>query len=99
MNEELMEREEVDLVVRSGISDDEGFQSERKVRRMKIIKSSSVGRKKLIRQVKADNRGMGTVEVILIIVVLVGLVIIFKDQIGGIVSSLFSKITSQTGSL
>lgn len=43
-----------------------------------------------------DNRGMGTVEVILIIVVLVGLVIIFRDEIGKIVESLFSKITKQT---
>lgn len=46
-----------------------------------------------------DNRGMGTVEVILIIVVLVGLVIIFKGQITGIVNSLFGQITSQTSSL
>ncbi len=43
-----------------------------------------------------DNRGMGTVEVILIIVVLVGLVIIFKTQITSIVNSLFEKITAQT---
>lgn len=48
---------------------------------------------------KNDNRGMGTVEVILIIVVLVGLVIIFKGQITGIVNSLFGQITSQTSSL
>lgn len=43
-----------------------------------------------------DNRGMGTVEVILIIVVLVGLVIIFKSQITEIIESLFQKITVQT---
>lgn len=46
-----------------------------------------------------NNRGMGTVEVILIIVVLVGLVIIFKGEITEIVNSLFEKITSQTGRL
>lgn len=46
-----------------------------------------------------SNKGMGTVEVILIIVVLVGLVIIFRDQITVIVSSLFQKITSKTGGL
>lgn len=44
-----------------------------------------------------EEDGMGTVEVILIIVVLVGLVIIFKDQITKIVNNLFDKITSQTG--
>lgn len=44
-----------------------------------------------------EEDGMGTVEVILIIVVLVGLVIIFKDQITKIINNLFNKITSQTG--
>ena len=39
--------------------------------------------------------GMGTVEIILIIVVLVGLVIIFKSQISELVESIFQKITSQ----
>ena len=39
--------------------------------------------------------GMGTVEVILIIVCLVGIVIIFKSQITDLVESIFSKITSQ----
>lgn len=46
-----------------------------------------------------DNSGMGTVEIILIIVVLVGLVIIFRDQITEIVSSLFSKITGKVNKL
>ena len=36
-----------------------------------------------------DEDGMGTVEVILIIVVLIGLVIVFKQQISGIVESVF----------
>lgn len=44
-----------------------------------------------------EEDGMGTVEVILIIVVLVGLVIIFKDRITEIVEDLFKKITSQSG--
>lgn len=43
-----------------------------------------------------EEDGMGTVEIILIIVVLVGLVLIFKEQITKIVNSLFEKITSQT---
>ncbi len=43
-----------------------------------------------------EEDGMGTVEIILIIVVLVGLVLIFKDQITAIVESIFSKITRQT---
>lgn len=46
-----------------------------------------------------EEDGMGTVEIILIIVVLVGLVIIFKDQITQIVNNLFSKISTQTGKI
>lgn len=52
---------------------------------------------KSFRQFLKEEDGMGTVEVILIIVVLVGLVIIFKDRITEIVEDLFKKITSQTG--
>lgn len=48
------------------------------------------------RQLWAEEDGMGTVEIILIIVVLVGLVLLFKEQITDIVESIFSKITKQT---
>ena len=47
--------------------------------------------------VSGNNAGMGTVEIILIIVVLIGLVIIFKTQITELVESIFSKITKQAG--
>lgn len=46
-----------------------------------------------------EEDGMGTVEVILIIVVLVALVVIFKKEITSIVNTLFEKITSQTDKL
>ncbi|MBP1586230.1 MAG: hypothetical protein ILP17_11120 [Lachnospiraceae bacterium] len=46
-----------------------------------------------------EEDGMGTVEIILIIVVLVGLVIIFKGRITTIVENLFDKITTQTDSV
>lgn len=42
------------------------------------------------------SEGMGTVEIILIIVVLIGLVIIFKEQITGLVEEIFDKITRQS---
>ena len=44
-----------------------------------------------------DESGMGVVEVILIIVVLIGLVIIFQTQIKKVVDSIFKTITSKTG--
>ena len=51
------------------------------------------------KQLLREEDGMGTVEIILIVVVLVGLVIIFKEQITQIVNSIFSKITSQTNKI
>ena len=49
---------------------------------------------KSFRQFLTEEDGMGTVEVILIIVVLVGLVIIFKEKITEVVNSIFTKITN-----
>lgn len=49
-----------------------------------------------MRQFITEEDGMGTVEIILIIVVLVGLVILFKSQITQVVNTIFNKITSQT---
>ncbi len=46
-----------------------------------------------------DEEGMGTVEIILIILVLIGLVIIFKQQIKGLVETILGKITSQANSI
>ena len=45
------------------------------------------------------KEGMGTVEVILIILVLIGLVIIFKSQLTDLVESIFDKITKQAGTI
>lgn len=46
-----------------------------------------------------DNRGIGTVEIILILVVLIALVLIFKDQITQIVQKAFASITSNTDAI
>lgn len=43
-----------------------------------------------------EEKGMGTVEVILIIVVLIGLVIIFKKQLRTLVTNVFKKITEDS---
>lgn len=42
-----------------------------------------------------NNAGFGTVEMVLLIVVLIGLVLIFKSQITDLVESIFSKISKQ----
>ena len=42
----------------------------------------------------SDESGMGVVEIILILVILIGLVIIFKEQITEVVEEIFDSITS-----
>ena len=56
------------------------------------MRSNMLRLKKFIFQ---DEEGIGVVEVILILLVLVGLVIIFKEQIVSLAKSIFSNITSQ----
>lgn len=51
------------------------------------------------RQLWTEEDGMGTVEVILIIVVLVGLVLVFRKQLTTLVNNLFSKITKQADNI
>ncbi|GAB5613530.1 hypothetical protein JCM37172_06310 [Faecalimonas hominis] len=46
-----------------------------------------------------NDRGIGVVEVILILVVLIGLVIIFKSQLTELVESIFEKITSESSGI
>ncbi|MBQ9990870.1 MAG: holin, BlyA family protein [Lachnospiraceae bacterium] len=46
-----------------------------------------------------EEDGMGTVEIILIIVVLISLVIIFKEQLTSLVETIFEKITRQANSI
>ena len=47
----------------------------------------------------ADRQGIGVVEVILILVVLIGLVIIFKSQLTSLVNTIFEKITSESAGI
>lgn len=48
-----------------------------------------------VRYFLEDENGIGVVEVILILLVLVGLVIIFKDQIISLARSIFTSIGNQ----
>ena len=43
-----------------------------------------------------DQRGIGTVEMILILVVLIALVLIFKSKLTSLVNEIFDKITKQS---
>lgn len=46
-----------------------------------------------------DEDGMGVVEVVLITIVLVGLVVLFKEQITDLVNSVLSKMTNQANKI
>lgn len=46
-----------------------------------------------------DNTGIGVVEIILILVVLIGLVILFRDQIQILVTNIFATITEKSGQI
>lgn len=54
----------------------------------------ALGEKTAVQQFLEDERGIGVIEIILILVILIGLVLLFKDQITSIVNSAFGKITS-----
>lgn len=55
--------------------------------------------KQWIQQWKNDNRGIGVVEIILILVILVALVLIFKDQIMDIISATLGQIVEDSESI
>lgn len=54
---------------------------------------------KLAAQFAAEEDAVGVVEIILILVVLIGLVIIFKEQLTNLVNSILSKIAKQSNSI
>ncbi len=54
---------------------------------------------KWMRYVLTDQSGIGTVEIILILVVLIALVLIFKNQILSLAKSIFSQINKSVKSV
>lgn len=53
----------------------------------------------LCRRFWKEEDALATVELILIMVVLIGLVMIFKKQLVSLVNNILSKITSQSNSI
>lgn len=49
-----------------------------------------------IRNFIKEEEGIGVVEIILILVVLIGLVIVFKEQLSSLVTNIFSNITTKS---
>jgi len=51
--------------------------------------------KQKIKDFITEEDGIGTVEMILILVVLIGIVLIFKEQLNSLVESIFKTINEQ----
>ena len=55
--------------------------------------------KSMVKAFWDDESGVGVVEMILILVVLIGLVLIFKRQLTNIVNGIFNTINSKVGNV
>lgn len=73
-----------------------------KSRPLAALKSSAAAFKTPAASFKSfltDESGLSTIEVVLILVVLIGLVIVFKTQINALLNNIFSAINSQASSV
>lgn len=55
-----------------------------------------MGLRKEMRCFMTEEDGIGVIEIVLILVVLIGLVILFKKQINTLLQSIFKEINSQS---
>ena len=56
-------------------------------------------RQNFLKHFLEDESGVTVIEIVLILVVLIGLVIIFKNQLNSLIQSLLDKITKQSNSI
>ena len=70
----------------------EKFYRQQEVRRMRKLR-------RFAEDFLQEEDAVGVVEIILILVVLIGLVMIFKDQLTSLVENILSKITKQSNSI
>lgn len=54
---------------------------------------------RIIKKFWKEEDGIGVVEIILILVVLIGLVLIFKNQLRSLVNSIFEQIQKQSAGI
>ncbi len=55
--------------------------------------------KRIIRRFIKEESAVGVVELILILVVLIGLVIIFRDQLTTLINGIFERIVSDSAAV
>ena len=54
---------------------------------------------KVFRDFYDDESGITVIEIVLVLVVLIGLVIIFKKQLNELVTKIFEKITNESSGI
>ena len=54
--------------------------------------------KNIMKVLRKEESGMGVIEIVLIILVLVGLALVFKNQISGVANGVYDSIKSQVNS-
>lgn len=55
--------------------------------------------KELMKEFFQEEDGIGVVEIVLILVIIIALIVIFKSQIESIVTNAFKKVTGDTGTI
>ena len=63
----------------------------------KVMRKGGDAMLKQIKRFIREEDGIGTVEMILILVVLIGLVLIFKSQLTDLVNKIFKTINTKAG--
>ena len=63
---------------------------------MKKVKSFFKTGYERVRTALTDEQGISVIELVLVLVVIIGLVLIFKSQLTDLIMDIFSKITSES---
>lgn len=66
---------------------------------MKVVKKKLWTSWLRTKKILAERDGISTVELILVLVVIIGLVIIFKTQLNDLVTKIFEKITNESSEI
>ena len=74
---------------------DETMMTKKIIAMKNYLRMRNEGLKEFLR----EEDGVGVVEVILILVIIIGLVLIFKEQLNTLVESLFETINDKAGSV
>ena len=61
-----------------------------------MIQKIVIGITGRLKELAGDDQGIGVVVLILILVVLIGLVVIFRDQLTSLVNSIFERIVNDS---